>query len=61
MGKMIVCHNASELILKDMKKIGSYLSTKETATLEARILNHWQRMTHICISKLTIISSDNGL
>ena len=26
-----------------------------------RILNHWGRMTHICVSKLTIIGSDNGL
>ena len=24
-------------------------------------LNHWGRMTHICVSKLTIIASDNGL
>ena len=24
-------------------------------------LNHWGRMTHICVNKLTIISSDNGL
>ena len=24
-------------------------------------LTHWGRGTHICISKLTIISSDNGL
>ena len=24
-------------------------------------LTHWGRMTHICVSKLTIIASDNGL
>ena len=24
-------------------------------------LTHWDRMTHICVSKLTIIGSDNGL
>ena len=24
-------------------------------------LTHWGRVTHICISKLTIIDSDNGL
>ena len=24
-------------------------------------LTHWGRMTHICVSKLTIIGSDNGL
>ena len=27
----------------------------------AVILTHWGRVTHICISKLTIIGSDNGL
>ena len=26
-----------------------------------RILTHWGRVTHICVSKLTIIGSDNGL
>ena len=26
-----------------------------------RLLTHWGRATHICISKLTIIASDNGL
>ena len=25
------------------------------------VLTHWDRMTHICVSKLTIIGSDNGL
>ena len=24
-------------------------------------LNHWGQVTHICVSKLTIIGSDNGL
>ena len=27
----------------------------------ARFLTHWGRVTHICVSKLTIIGSDNGL
>ena len=26
-----------------------------------RVLTHWGRVTHICVSKLTIIGSDNGL
>ena len=25
------------------------------------ILTHWGRMTHVCVSKLTIIGSDNAL
>ena len=29
--------------------------------LMIRSLTHWGRMTHICVSKLTIIGSDNGL
>ena len=31
-----------------------------TAT-ESTTLTHWGRVTHICVSKLTIIGSDNGL
>ena len=27
----------------------------------ARLSTHWSRVTHICVSKLTIIGSDNGL
>ena len=27
----------------------------------ADILTHWGRVMHICVSKLTIIGSDNGL
>ena len=26
-----------------------------------QVLTHWGRMTHICVGKLTIIGSDNGL
>ena len=33
-----------------------------TYTLEAWIkVIHWGRVTHICVSNLTIIGSDNGL
>ena len=31
------------------------------ASLSFYFLTHWGRMTHICVSKLTIIGSDNGL
>ena len=31
--------------------------TKSSATM----LTHWGRVTHICVSKMTIIGSDNGL
>ena len=29
--------------------------------LNSTILTHWGRVTHICVSKLTIFGSDNGL
>ena len=32
-----------------------------TRPQQVNTLTHWGRMTHICISKLTIIGSDNGL
>ena len=34
-----------------------YLITQQ----KANWLTHWGRVTHICVSKLTIIGSDNGL
>ena len=34
------------------------LSVKKTTK---HFLTHWGRVTHICVSKLTIIGSDNGL
>ena len=32
-----------------------------TSLLGLNALTHWGRVTHICVSKLTIIGSDNGL
>ena len=29
--------------------------------LQLNVLTHWGRVTHICVSKITIIGSDNGL
>ena len=38
----------------------SFFNTKNT--MKARLsLNHWGRVTHICVSKFKIIGSDNGL
>ena len=31
------------------------------SAVQERPLTHWGRVTHICVSKLTIIASDNGL
>ena len=32
-----------------------------TLMSEKRLLTHWGRVTHVCVSKLIIIGSDNGL
>ena len=38
------------------------LSLKQSfKSYQSRALTHWGRATHICVSKLTIIASDNGL
>ena len=35
--------------------------TKNSIGLSPCVLTHWGRVMHICVSKLTIIGSDNGL
>ena len=40
--------------------IGGSADTSEPQPLTL-VLTHWGRMTHICVSNLTIIGSDNGL
>ena len=37
------------------------LMMQEPRASAAMILTHWGRVTHICVSKLTIIGPDNGL
>ena len=39
----------------------SHLRQKTKPLLVQRRKTHWSRMTHICVSKLTINGSDNGL
>ena len=39
----------------------STLSIYALVELVINCLTHWGRVTHICVSKLTIIGSDNGL
>ena len=40
------------------KKDGHYITT---VGVKSPTLTHWGRVTHICVSKLAIIGSDNGL
>ena len=39
----------------------STLSIYALVELVINCLTHWGQVTHICVSKLTIIGSDNGL
>ena len=50
----------NRLIPPSTKKIISFISMK-VSYLPRCTLTHWGQVTHICISKLTIIGSDNGL
>ena len=41
--------------------IGTDLVLPEYSGLSKTMLTHWGRVTHICVSNLTVIGSDNGL
>ena len=38
-----------------------YKSTTKSYLISIKPLTHWGRVTHICVNKITIIGSDNGL
>ena len=40
---------------------GQKLNSKISSTRAHCVKTHWGRVTHICVSELTIIGSDNGL
>ena len=47
-------------LLEPMHQQAWYWSPKPEYSFSS-ILTHWGRVTHICVGKLTIIGSDNGL
>ena len=53
------------MILITWKKISWYVNsnwvTDQNASFRYSVLTHWGRVMHICVSKLTITGSDNGL
>ena len=49
------------LCLINCEVIWCHRSWASLVEVMALLLTHWGRVTHICISKLTIIGSDNGL
>ena len=52
---MIIVGNDEETWVAD------YFSNDFNILMKATFLTHWGHVTHICISKLIIIGSDNGL
>ena len=54
------CHSLNVLFVQCCIQQLKYPMIKSQRHL-IRVLTHWGRVTHICISELTIIGSDNGL
>ena len=42
-------------------RLNIFLKQSYRKTMEVNYLTHWGRVMHICVNKLTIIGSDNGL
>ena len=61
----LVCHISTEDFMLRCANIVGLSGINITITAKWNdhkdIIIHWGRVTHICVSKLTIISSDNGL
>ena len=49
------------IFIKPLCKVHYCIASCDGRCLGARPLTHWGRVTHICVSKLTTIGSDNGL
>ena len=47
--------------LKNLTLLGCFMKRGSHVWDYLSFLTHWGRVTHICVSKLTIIGSDNGL
>ena len=52
-----------EILIFSLKKMRLKVSSakRRPFCLSLNVLTHWGRVTHICVGKLTIIGSDNGL
>ena len=57
--KVLFCSSIE--IMRKLVQLKSHLFPNSRPTFMIRLLTHWGRVTHICVSKLTIIGSDNGL
>ena len=59
---MLVCSGTSLLISSDTPVLLTLFNSQDRVLkAHMNLLTHWGRVTHICVGKLTIIASDNGL
>ena len=56
--QIMAWHRSGDKLLSEPRMISLWCVY---ASLSLNELTHWGRVTHICVSKLTIIGSDNGL
>ena len=54
-------HIGRKLIALNNRTLFSFLHTRLRSQSAMQGLTHWGRVTHICVSNITIIGSDNGL
>ena len=59
----ILTHHILYTSYQEFEKVSAEITAKVEHCVWTRflVLTHWGRLTHICVSKLTIIGSDNGL
>ena len=57
---IFISENAFECVVCEMSAILSRPQCVKTHCVRQR-LTHWRRVTHICVGKLSIVGSDNGL
>ena len=57
-GRMIKCHGTMLDVITCLK---DKLYKQKGLLIALDFLNHWGRVPHICVNKLTVIGSDNGL
>ena len=58
---MLLTRDASRQCIFKLVPMGNVPSFYRSCTVCDIALTHWGRVTHICVSKLTIIGSNNGL
>ena len=60
-GKLCIIVSLSNLLSDTLSTRIAFINTSHVNKSVNCCLTHWGRVTHICVSKVTIIVSDNGL